>query len=355
MAPPPASAALPASFAADGLGASAMLVDELLLGRQRRHAFLAVLAAALCIGFSAIFVRLSDVGPAAIGFWRLLFSLGPMAIWAYAEQRAALVQRGVPVRGLLSRALIAGVSTRQLAYTVVAGAFFAADVICFHAALLRTTTANALLLGNLSVVFVFIFGWLLLGERPTRGLVVAMSLALPGAALIVGASTGVHRAPTHDMTPGASVLGDFLALGAAAFYGAYLLVLRALRRGGEGHAPALGGGTVALLSSAAGAVFCLVWAVVTGEVLVPQSVQGLLAVMGLGLVAHAAGQGLATFALGRLPAGVISVGLLLQIVVGTSFAALLFDEVPSGGVLAGGALVVAGVVALRRPRRASAS
>lgn len=351
MAPPPASAALPASYVADIPGAPAALVDELLLGRQRRHAFLAVLGAALCIGFSAIFVRLSDVGPAAIGFWRLLFALGPMAIWAYAEQRAALASRGIATHGAAPRTLMVGVSARQLFYAMGAGAFFAADVICFHAALLHTTTANALLLGNLSVVFVFIFGWLLLGERPTRGLIVALALALPGAALIVGSSTGLSGASANGLVQGTSVLGDSLALCAAAFYGAYLLVLRALRRGGEGRAPALGGGTVALISSATGAVLCLIWAVAAGEVIVPQSVQGLLAVIALGLVAHAAGQGLATFALGRLPAGVISVGLLLQIVIGTSCAALLFDEIPSKGVLAGGALVVAGVIALRRPRR----
>ncbi|MCS0496342.1 DMT family transporter [Ancylobacter sp. MQZ15Z-1] len=348
MPPPPASAALAPAFIPDSAAPSLARSEEALLGQQRREAFLAVIAAAICIGFSAIFVRLSDVGPAAIGFWRLFFALGPMAVWALAERRHASRQR-TPARSLPAR-----LTVRQMVLVAGAGAFFAADLIFFHIAMRHTSTANALLLGNLAVVFVFVFGWLWLGERPTRGLVMAIALALPGAALIVGASAGSHGTVSGGAIPGVSVFGDSLALSAATCYAAYMLTLRALRRGGEGRAPALGGGTVALLSSAVGAVVCLTFALAAGEVIIPQSFKGLMALVGLGLIAHAAGQGLATFALGRLPAGVISVGLLLQIVVGTSLAAVLFGEIPSIGVVAGGSLVVAGVIAVRparRPRR----
>ncbi len=111
--------------------------------------------------------------------------------------------------------------------------------------------------------------------------------------------------------------------------------------------PGLGGGMVALISTAAGAVFCLAYALGAGEQIVPASLQGFLAVVGLGIVAHAFGQGLATFALGRLSAGTISIVLLLQIVIGISMAALMFGEVPSLTVLFGGGLIVAGVLAVR--------
>lgn len=126
-----------------------------------------------------------------------------------------------------------------------------------------------------------------------------------------------------------------------------MLATRAVRRAGRSDEAPLGGGTASLIASSSGAAFCLAWAVATGETLLPQSLQGLLAVIGLGLIAHAAGQGLATFALGRLPAGVISVVLLLQIVVGMTLAALLFGEVPSLAVFVGGLLVVAGVATAR--------
>lgn len=337
--PPPASLALSTDAAdIDLLSPVAIEAKEARLGRQ---AFLAVILASVCIGFSAIFVRLADVGPAAIGFWRLVFALGPTLIWAYAEQRTLRATRAAggitgPVR------LFTG---RQFALSVLAGLFFAADLIAFHVGLFHTTTANALLLGNLAVVFVLVFGWICLGERPTRGLIAALVLALAGTALIISRSAGA------SVDDAASVFGDALCIVAAGCYAGYMLVTRLLRRGGEHAATALGGGMASLIASASGAVFCLAWALAAGEIIVPHTLQGLLAVIGLGLVAHATGQGLTTFALGRLPAGLISVVLLLQIVVGTTLAALLFGEIPSLMVILGGLLVVAGVLTAR-PRRA---
>src|SRR6478736_2678930 len=49
--------------------------------------FLALLTGATCIGFSGIFVRLADVGPAAAGFWRMLFALPVLVAWTALEQR----------------------------------------------------------------------------------------------------------------------------------------------------------------------------------------------------------------------------------------------------------------------------
>lgn len=338
--PPPASVALSPLDDSTLLPAATSLAEE---ARLRRQAFLAVVFAAGCIGFSPIFVRLADAGPAAIGFWRMLFAVGPTALWAYAEWRARHARRLVSI-GVSARTL--PFDRRQLAFGVLAGLFFAADLVCFHAALAHTSTANSVLLGNMAPVFVLLFAWLCLRERPTMGLFVALALSMAGSAIIV-LDTARDVAGTNGL------LGDLLATGAAAFYASYMILVRVMRRpraGTRGGAEAdagLGGGMVALISTAAGAVFCLAWAVGAGERIVPGSLQGLLAVAGLGIVAHAVGQGLATFALGRLSAGTISIVLLLQIVIGISMAALLFGEVPSLTVMLGGGLVVAGVLAVR--------
>lgn len=338
MSPPPAAAIAPAAAASVHLFAP--VTSEAHEALLRRNAFFAVVLAAFCIGFSAILVRLSDVGPAAIGFWRLLFALGPTMIWAYAENRKARAQR-VACGDTRPTPLF---TPRQFLLAAFAGVFFGADLIAFHVGLAHTTTANALLLGNLAVVFVLVFGWLCLGERPTRGLLMALALALAGTALIIS------RSATATANDAASVYGDGLCVVAALCYAGYMLVTRFVRRGGEHAATALGGGMFSLISSAVGAVVCLAWAVGTGELIIPLSLQGLLAVIGLGLIAHATGQGLTTFALGRLPAGLISTVLLLQIVVGTILAAFLFGEIPSLVVAIGGTMVVAGVVVARPPR-----
>lgn len=340
MSPPPAALAPAAAEGAVLL--SSPLTAELQEAKLRRQAFFAVVLAAICIGFSAIFVRLADVGPAAVGFWRLVFALGPTIIWALAEQRA-LARRLPPLAPGETRPLF---TRRQFVISMLAGLFFGADLVAFHIGLAHTTTANALLLGNLAVVFVLVIGWLGLGERPSLGLLVALALALCGTAVIISRSAASRPG---DMV---SVYGDLLCVGAALCYAGYMLMARLVRRSGAQHAAPLGGGMVSLIASSFGALFCLVWAVASGEVLVPSSLQGLLAVIGLGLVAHATGQGLTTFALGRLQAGLISVVLLLQIVVGTTMAALLFGEVPSLMVAIGGTMVVAGVVVARpgKPR-----
>lgn len=336
--PPPASVALSSPLDDAALTSVVSSVgDE---ARLRRQAFLAVVVAAGCIGFSPIFVRLADAGPAAIGFWRMVFAVGPTALWAYAEWRSMKV-RHVALAG--PSAPLRVISGRQLAFGILAGFFFAADLVAFHAAVASTSTANSVLLGNMAPVFVLLFAWAFLGERPTLGLFIALGLSLAGSAIIVLDTTAGHARIN-------SLAGDLFAAGAAVCYAAYMIVVRVMRRGERKAGEAgsgLGGGMVALVSTAAGAVFCLAWAVGTGEQIVPASLQGFLAVVGLGIVAHAFGQGLATFALGRLSAGTISVVLLLQIVIGISMAALLFAEVPSLPVLFGGLLIVAGVLAVR--------
>ena len=333
--PPPASLALSTDAAdIDLLSPITVAANE---ARLRRQGFIAVVVASVCIGFSPIFIRLADVGPAAIGFWRLFFALGPTLFWAYAEHRSARASSRTPhIRMPLF-------TSRQLVLALLAGTFFGADLVMFHAGLAHTTTANGVLLGNLAVVFVLVFGWLFLGERPTVGLLVALVLALTGTGLIISRSLGAEGGV-------AGLLGDMLCVGAALAYAAYMLSVRFVRRGGTDE-PALGGGMVSLLANGAGIVVCLSWAIATGEALIPASLQGLLAVAALGILGQAAGQGLATFALGRLPAGLISVVQLLQIVVGVSLAALLFGEIPSLIVILGGLLVVAGVLTAR-PRRA---
>lgn len=334
MSPPPA--ALAPAAAEGAILLSPASTADLHEAALRRQAFFAVVLAAICIGFSAIFVRLADVGPAAVGFWRLVFALGPTIIWAVAEQRA--LERRAPRAPGAPRVLF---TRRQLFISMMAGLFFGADLVAFHLGLAHTTTANALLIANLAVVIVMVTGWLALGERPSRGLLLALVLSLGGTVLIISRSAA---AVPGD---GVSVYGDVLCMAAAACYAGYMLMTRLVRRSGQSHGPALGGGMVSLIAASTAAIFCLVWAVAAGETLVPSSLQGLLAVVGLGLVAHATGQGLTTFALGRLQAGLISVVLLLQIVVGTSMAALLFGEIPSLMVAIGGAMVVAGIVVAR--------
>ena len=52
-----------------------------------RAAFLCLLAGGCCIAFAPIFVRLSDTGPVASAFWRVLLAMPVLWLWALKSAR----------------------------------------------------------------------------------------------------------------------------------------------------------------------------------------------------------------------------------------------------------------------------
>jgi len=282
--------------------------------------FVALLAGATFIGFSGIFVRLADVGPAAAGFWRMLFALPVLAAWTALEQRK-------PAGGKVRSGAFAAVA--------LAGLTFGIDVTLFNAALEHTTIANASLLGNLAPVGVVLGGWLLLGERPSRRILGALMLAIAGALLLVLPKfTGAAQVSGN-------LLGDSLAIGAAMSYASYILAVRRARDRADA-------GYVSLVSSAVCAAFCLAVALALGEAIIPASLQGWLAVIALGLVSHALGQGLITLSLGSYGASAASLVMVWPALVSVLAAWALFGEQPTPVQAFGGVAILAAVLMVRR-------
>jgi drug/metabolite transporter (DMT)-like permease len=69
---------------------------------------------------------------------------------------------------------------------------------------------------------------------------------------------------------------------------------------------------------------------------------------------HVTGQGAIAWALGRLPASVTSVVVLVQPVVATVLGWLLFGEVFGPGQMLGGAIALTGVILAQRAARPAA-
>jgi drug/metabolite transporter (DMT)-like permease len=282
--------------------------------------FLTLLLGATCIGFSGIFVRFADVGPAAAGFWRMAFALPVLAAWMALEDR---------------RDGASGVRPGAMLPIVLAGLAFGVDVVLYNASLGFTSIANASLLGNLSPVGVILGGWLLFREKPTRRILGALLLAIGGAGMLVLPKLGAA-------TPlSGGLFGDGLAIGAAFSYAAYILAVRRARN----RAAA---GRIGLISSAICAVFCLVTAVGLGETILPQNLTGWLAVAALGLVSHAMGQGLITLALGHYGANAASLVMVWPALVSVLAAWAIFAEQPSPTQAFGGVAILAAVLLVRK-------
>lgn len=266
---------------------------------------LATLAGALIIALAPILVRLSELGPQASAFWRL--ALGALALGLVTTLR----REPPPERALWGPMLLAGL-------------FFALDLACWHAAIRLTTVANATLLANLTPVVVGLGAWIVLGERPGKIWSLAAAAGMAGAVLL-----GLSRT-----TGGAgAMLGDALALATTLWYAGYLLLIRSVRQGA-------GVWWVMLVSSSAGAAVALAVALAAGEPLWPGGLREWALLAALGCIVHVCGQGAIAYGLGRLPAAVTSVLILVQPVASAALGWLLFREAVAPLGLFGAALVL---------------
>ena len=122
--------------------------------------FAALVAGAVAMGVSPIFVRLADVGPFTSAFWRVALALPLLYAWmrlADGPERSG--ER-------FSRA------------TILAGLAFAGDLFFWHLSIVHTSVANATFFATTAPIWVVLFGWLLFRQRVTAG-VLARPCALP--------------------------------------------------------------------------------------------------------------------------------------------------------------------------------
>ena len=269
---------------------------------------------------SPIFVRLSEVGPIATAFWRAALAVPAFLLWD------RLATRDRPSSGL-------GPGDRRR--LLLAGLLFAGDLATWHLAILKTSVANATLFASLAPVMVAAGAWALFGERPGRSFLLALGLALAGAACLVGAS--VEIAP-------ARVAGDATGMVTALFFGAYVLAVKDLRM----RLPAA---RLMAWSSAATALALLPLALLVEGVLWPSTLSGALVLVGLALVSQTAGQGFVAEALGHLPAGFSSLVILVEPVAAAIAAWLVLSEGIAPLQMAGGLLVLGGIMIARRAQK----
>jgi len=286
--------------------------------RTHLKALAVLVLGAAVIGVAPILVRLADAGPAAVGFWRVIFATPLLFLMAQKTDGGV---GGAPRLALL------------------AGAAFALDLIFWHYGIAFTSVANATVLTNLTPVVVTAVAWVVFKQRPRNLFVAAVALAV-GGAWLMAAGRGAHA-------PGSNPpLGDAFSLITAVWYALYFLAVSAARR-------TVGATRVMFWSGMASAPLLLLTAVALGEDLLPRSAGGWAACVGLGLM-HVAGQGSIAWALGRLPAATASVVVLVQPVVAAILGWMLFAEALGPVQALGAGIALAGVVLAQTASRPKA-
>lgn len=258
-------------------------------------------------------MRLADVTPTTAAFFRCAYAVPLLLLLARAE-RAEI-----------------GRTTRARVMAAVAGVLFAADLVFWHIAIDAVGAGLATVLGNLQVVMVGLFAWVLLGEKMERKLIVSVPLALVGVVLI----SGVFGQDSYGENPAVGVVFGVLT---ALSYSAFILILR---RGSADLSKPVGPLSDATLAAA---VTALAIGALQGDLeLAPEwPAHGWLVT--LAVTSQVVGWLLISISLPRLPAALSSVLLTIQPVGSVFLGMLLLDESPSALQLSGVVLILSGVM-----------
>ena len=279
------------------------------------------LLGALAIATSAILVRFADVSPSTAAFFRCAYALPALGILAMLEER----RYGPRERGQRPLALIAGL-------------FFAADLVIWHHSIEWVGAGLATVLANTQVVIVGVLAWLLLGERPSGRVLLAVPVVLAGIVLI----SGVVGSDAYGSDP---VLGAISGVATGFAYTGFLLVLRQGNRDVRRPAGPLFDATLAAAVGSAAAGLAL------GELDVVPRLPSHAWLVLLALTSQVIGWLLISVSLPRLPAAVTSVVLTVQPVGSVVLAFILLAETPSLVQLAGVVAIVAGLILATMRRR----
>lgn len=287
-----------------------------LQSRLRWRVYLLLSLGVVCLAFSPIFTRWATVPGPVSALYRMVIALVVLAVPFGGEVRRGRVPHSWQVWGI----------------ACLAGLFFALDLAIWNTSLFLTSAANSTLLDNDAPLLVGLGAFFLFRERLGRSYWFGLVLALAGMGIVVGQDVLAH--------PGFG-LGDALALLAGACYGASMLVIQRVRA----HLSAL---TTLYISSLTGLMVLLAYCLLARLPLWGFSVRVYLALLALGLVTQVIGWLAVNYALGHLPASVVSVTLIGQPVLAAMLAVPLLAEPLSSRQIVGGLVALLGIALVNR-------
>ncbi|MCC6260808.1 MAG: DMT family transporter [Anaerolineales bacterium] len=279
--------------------------------------YLALAVGISALSLSAMFVRWAEAPGPITAFYRVLFAtifFAPFLI----QQRKKF--------GKLEK--------RSLWFPIVAGAFTAFDFSIWNTAAQHTTAAKVTLLGNTSPLWVALAAFFIFREKLKISFWVGLVLTLLGAAFVVG----VNFAKDFSINA-----GDLLASVAAIFYALYQLTTQ---RGRKYMDPL----RYTWIVGATATIFIFFINLFLGNSFSGYSAQTWLVFIASALVSQSIGYLTIAYALGHLPASVVSPTLIGQPVITALLAIPLLGEMPTREQWIGGALALAGIYLVNQAR-----
>ncbi len=270
----------------------------------------------VCIALSAILTRKAQV-PGTVS---ALYRVGTAAV-VLAPLFLRNMRRGNVVRG-----------RRVWLLAAAAGLFFMLDVAVWNTSLFLTNVANATLLANVSPIVVGLGALLVFHERLRISYWLGLAIALCGMSVIIG----------HDLFSGSGLgAGDLLAMMAGFFYALYMLVIQRVRVSMD---------TLSSLwiSTVVGTLLLLALNIALGRSMWGFTPSQYVTLFALGLISQVAGYLAINYALGHLPASIVSPTLLGQPILTALLAVPLLSESLEPRQILGGVVALLGIFLVNR-------
>jgi drug/metabolite transporter (DMT)-like permease len=286
-----------------------------------------LLAGIAAVSFASIFIRFAQ----GEGIPSLVIAAGRLTV------ATAIL---VPVTLLRHHAELGRLRPRDLALIAVAGVFLAVHFAAWVTSLEYTNVLISVVLVTSGPIWVALLEVLFLRARLAAGIVIGIAIAVVGGILIGLPVGGAPVEVTHN-----TLIGAGLALIGAITVSVYVIIGRVLRtRISIIPYIALVYGMAALLLLAA--------LLATQTPISGYSGQGYLWILVMGLVPQLIGHSSFNYALGFLPATLVSVATQVEPIGSAVAAFILFREMPTQQQLLGSAVLIVGVlVAILGPGR----
>ncbi len=171
---------------------------------SRRNPVTLILAGAVCISFSGIWVSLSGVAPTLSAFYRVFFGSLFLAI------------------ACLLRDEFQHPSLKTIPLSILCGLCFAVNLSCWHASIIFIGPGLATIISNFQVFVLALVSLVVFGEKMRPIFFVSLPLAFFGLFQIIGFD--------WSSLPDSYQTGVYLGLATALLYSTFLLILRKIQQ-----------------------------------------------------------------------------------------------------------------------------
>jgi drug/metabolite transporter (DMT)-like permease len=264
----------------------------------------------IALSLSAMFIRWADAPGPITGFYRLFISTILFLPFFIQQQRK-----------------LPPMEMRWVWFPLCAGLFTAFDFALWNTSVKYTSAANATLLGNTSPLWVALAALFLFKEKLRGTFWLGLAFTLAGAVLIVG--TDFFKHPSLG-------LGDLMASTAAIFYAAYQLITQR----GRVHIDPF---RYTWLVGVSATTSMFIMNLVLGNSFSGYDTQTWVIFFATAIVSQMIGYLSITYALGHLPASVVSPTLIGQPILTTLLAIPLLGELPGALQWLGTLIALAGI------------